>query len=152
MKRVFVLAFLMLGLMSVQVNAQEESEEVTEEEMQRALYAQLQQFPGQQAQLEQADDPALVVRLALARERSEVDGSAQGKGGLAHVCHPPIRDHRGVRSPSAAAKELSRPSATASRMRWLAWCSSSQSNCSALVPVLPSSSINIVGTSLTANL
>ena len=33
MKRVFVLAFLMLGMMSVQANAQDESEEVTEEEM-----------------------------------------------------------------------------------------------------------------------
>lgn len=33
MKRVFVLAFLMLGIMSVQAHAQEESEEVTDEEM-----------------------------------------------------------------------------------------------------------------------
>lgn len=33
MKRVFVLAFLMLGLLSIQVNAQEESNEVTEEEL-----------------------------------------------------------------------------------------------------------------------
>lgn len=56
MKRVFVLAFLMLGLMSVQVNAQEESEEVTEEEMMKfaAMEANFLGFmAGKQAEVEE---------------------------------------------------------------------------------------------------
>lgn len=55
MKRVFVLAFLMLGLMSVQVNAQDESEEVTEEEMMKfaSMEAQFAKFIAmKQAEME----------------------------------------------------------------------------------------------------
>ncbi|MCH7412227.1 hypothetical protein MM213_01930 [Belliella sp. R4-6] len=55
MKRVFVLAFLMLGMMSVQVNAQDESEEVTEEEMMKfaAMEANFAAFiAGKQAEME----------------------------------------------------------------------------------------------------
>lgn len=56
MKRVFVLAFLMLGMMSVQVNAQEESEEVTEEEMMKfaTMEANFLGFmAGKQAEVEE---------------------------------------------------------------------------------------------------
>ncbi|AFL85200.1 hypothetical protein Belba_2655 [Belliella baltica DSM 15883] len=56
MKRVFVLAFLLLGLMSVQVNAQEVSEEVTEEEMMKfaAMEANFLEFmAGKQAEVEE---------------------------------------------------------------------------------------------------
>ncbi|MFD2033770.1 hypothetical protein ACFSKL_03155 [Belliella marina] len=56
MKRVFVLAFLMLGMMSVQANAQEESEEVTEEEMMKfaAMEANFAAFiAGKQAEMEE---------------------------------------------------------------------------------------------------
>ncbi|MCH7408364.1 hypothetical protein MM239_03065 [Belliella sp. DSM 111904] len=56
MKRVFVLAFLMLGMMSVQVNAQEDTEEVTEEEMAKfaSMEAKVAKFlANKQAEMEE---------------------------------------------------------------------------------------------------